>query len=61
MVQTVCDCLEGTGDIGDAVGAFCYGVGVSDQQSVKEWRQRILPVWNVKNRKKFVLKNMCMI
>ncbi len=23
------------GDIGGAVGAFCYGVGVSDQQSVK--------------------------
>ena len=24
-----------TGGIGGAVGAFCYGVGVSDQQSVK--------------------------
>ena len=36
MVHPVCLCLEGRGDIGDAVGAFCYGVGVSDQQSVED-------------------------
>lgn len=35
VVHPVCLCLEDRGGIGGAVGAFCYGVGVSDQQSVK--------------------------
>ncbi len=35
MVHLICPCQEDRWDIGGAVGAFCYGVGVSDQQSVK--------------------------